>query len=217
MGFEINGFLLVYSIHLPDASLLHPMCSMEGHWHKAQLHPWGQQKTGLIFSQEMCQVNFFCAHWAYFYPKVRFPFHVPAACPRAACRLCAAPLLLLSPNLSPPCSSISCLFWDFSRGCHRLPKFPLGALLARAVAEASLWSPCAVPGSAGWGEEGWLWALLVPVPKNCSEAEGRSRQVAKTHQGRRKGHSQLVSTEGFLTPGSFLGSESTDHLCAREG
>lgn len=42
MGFEIDEFLLFYSIHLPDVSLLHPMCSMEGHWHKAQLHLWGQ-------------------------------------------------------------------------------------------------------------------------------------------------------------------------------
>lgn len=178
--------------------------------------PLGSVNTGLIFSQEMCQVSFFCAPWVYFYPKMHFPFPAPAACARAVCCPCTAPLLLLSPKLSSPCFSISCLFWDFSRGCHRLPKCPPWPPLARARVEASLWLPCAVPGSGGWGEEGWLWAVLVAMPKNCSEAERKGRQVAKTRQGRAKGHSHLLSIEIFLTPGSFLGSEGTGHLYGRE-
>lgn len=48
-----------------------------------------------------------------------------------------------------------------------------------------VWPPRAVPGSGRWDGKGWRRAALVRVPRNCSGAEGKSRQVAKMLQGGR--------------------------------
>lgn len=57
-----------------------------------------------------------------------------------------------------------------------------------------------------WDGKGWLWAILAPAPKNCSEVEGKSKDMA----GRQWDLFRLLSlpsTGGFLPPGSFLVSK----------
>lgn len=113
MGFEMNEFLLVYSIHLPDVSLLHPMCSVQGHWHEAQLHPWGQQIQDWYFPKGCVRSASSVHTGLIFIPKCVFPSMLQLPVPELSAAL-VLPLCSCSPlssprraPASPACSGIS--------------------------------------------------------------------------------------------------------------
>lgn len=215
-------------LHLPPrrfSSASHVQCG--GHRPEAQLHLSGTVNAGLMFPRAMRQASFFCAHQAYFYPEMHFRSHTPAARPRAAHCPRAASLLLPSPKLS-PCPRHRLLVLGFLKGIPQVPKMlslsyscprtPARAPAGAWVMDEDLAAPCS---ARLWGA-GWEGvAADSPGPSTQKLLWGWREEQAgsKDTAERQRGPFRLLSapsTEGFLPPGSFLGSEGTGYLYGRE-
>lgn len=193
MGFEINEFLLFYSIHLPDISDI-PCIAWRGTDTKLSFTPGVSKYRIDIFPRDVSGQLLLCT------------LGLPLS--QNACSLPCSSCLSQGCLMPVYCPSVSPLHVLASPACSRIFQGML-----QVAKMPSLSSPCqstcwsiivvALCSARPWWVGRGGMALGSPGPSTQKLPWGwrEEQSGSKEEQGRTKGQSQLFSAEGFLTPG----------------